>query len=181
MNTDKRKSNLFIAAGYFLVAIIILLNYLGQSVKKDYPVAAPARSSSFEARQSAKAPANIDALTRQLNEEKRVNLEMREMIRQMQNSLNSEPHSQAISRNEFLTDASFELPSINSDFESELNRKKNSPFIPNKNPFAQPRKPEDLTAEKNLAPFIGQTLVSDPRLPFFISGANQRTGFKGNF
>lgn len=182
MKTDKRTSNLFIAAGYFLAAIIILFNYLGQSMRKDHQTSAPvSRSSTFDFSASGRSPVNLDALTRQLEEEKRVNHEMREMIRQMQSSLNSEPGAAVSAAGVHLTDGSLELPSINSDIESEFNRKKTSPFIPNKNPFAQARKPEEMATEKPVAQFIGQSLVSDPRLPFFISGANSRSGFKGNF
>lgn len=182
MKTDKRTSNLFIAAGYFLAAIIILFNYLGQSMKKEHQSVAPvSRSTTFDLKVSDRSPVNLDELTRQLEEEKRVNHEMREMIRQMQNSLNSDPRADISVVSANLNDTSLELPSINSDIESELNRKRTSPFIPNKNPYAQARKPEEMATEKTVAPFIGQALVSDPRLPFFISGANSRAGFKGNF
>jgi len=183
MKTDNKTSNLFIAAGYFLVAIVILFNYLGQTVKKEsLTVAAPAAgSSAFDFKTNIQPQVNIEALTRQLNEEKRVNLEMREMIRQLQNSFQSESSGEEPAQNLFSSDNSLELPSIRTDIESELKRKRTNPFIPDKNPFAQARKFEELVGRKNLEPYIGKALICNPRLPFFISGANSYSSFSANF
>lgn len=186
MKTDKRTSNLFIAAGYFLVAIVILFNYLGQTLKKEQTsIAAPvARSAAFDFKagiQPQQSQPNLDALTRQLNEEKRVNLEMREMIRQLQNSFHTESGGEATAQNVFSSENTLELPSIRTDIENELKRKRTNPFIPDKNPFAPARKFEELAGRKNLEPYIGKALICNPRLPFFISGANSSSSFSANF
>lgn len=181
MKTDKKTSNLFIAGGYCLVAVIILFNYLGQAVSKERTI--PSRSAVETTDQAPAQLASMDALTRQLDEEKRVNLEMREMLKMMQSALgdgNFSPQTEAIYNADQL-DNSFEIPDIRFNLAENMVKVKTNPFIPGKNPFAPKAKIEDVGGNTVLDAAFMRALRCDPRLPFFISGANTRSGYFANF
>lgn len=181
MKTDKKNSNLLIAGGYCLVAVVILFNYLGAAVNKE-------RGASERAPQnvdikSSVQPGNLDALTRQLDEEKRVNLEMREMLRMMQSAIgeNSGGGAAAISYAAPDSGDLFEIPEIRFNLAEDILRVRSNPFIPGKNPFAPTTKSEDLQRAPLLDSSIAKALRGDSRLPFFISGANSKSGYFANF
>ncbi|PKL42840.1 MAG: hypothetical protein CVV41_12485 [Candidatus Riflebacteria bacterium HGW-Riflebacteria-1] len=172
MRADKRTSNLFIAGGYCLVAIIILLNYLGQTNVKDKIMTKP----------EALDVSGVDdsVIARQLKEEKRVNLEMREMLTRLQGAI-SDPQRgvvQPLVKSAQSAAGKYDIPDINYDL-LDNNRPRTNPFIPGKNPFAAPTRKESAPNVANKG--IESTLRSDPRLPFVISGASSRSGFSANF
>lgn len=171
MKPDKRTSNLFIAGGYCLVAIIILLNYLSQAEIKE--------KASVKAGEQHSAPVDESALARQLKEEKRVNMEMREMLTRLQ-GLISEPGRAAYQQNEasvFQAQGKYEIPEINYDL-LEADKPRSNPFIPGKNPFAAPTRKAETTV---VSQGLGTNLRSDPRLPYIISGSGLRSAFLSNF
>jgi len=172
MKADKRTSNLFIAGGYCLVAIIILLNYLGQAEVKDKTTV---RSGDQNA-----APVDESALSRQLREEKRVNMEMREMLTRLQ-GLISNPDKLALQQpgaHAPQAAGRYEIPEINYDL-LETERPRSNPFIPGKNPFAMATKTEAEAKVDNRG--LGASLRCDPRLPFVVRGSGVRSGFISNF
>ncbi len=172
MKPDKRTSNLFIAGGYCLVAIIILLNYLGQAEIKD--------KTSVKTGDLQTAPADESALSRQLKEEKRVNMEMREMLTRLQ-GLISDPQRQNLQQsgeNSPQVSGRYEIPEINYAL-LDAERPRSNPFIPGKNPFAMATKSEAEVTVVNRGP--GASLRCDPKLPFVISGSGVRSGYISNF
>lgn len=172
MRADKRTSNLFIAGGYCLVAIIILLNYLGQANVKDKVMVKPAESDV--------SAVDDSVLARQLKEEKRVNLEMREMLTRLQGAI-SDPQRVSLQQPLQVTPSAagkYDIPDINYDL-LDATRPRSNPFIPGKNPFAAPTREEAAPAVANKG--LESTLRCDPRLPFVISGASSRSGFFSNF
>jgi len=172
MKPDKRTSNLFIAGGYCLVAIIILLNYLGQAEVKD--------KTAVKSGDPHSAPVDESALSRQLKEEKRVNMEMREMLTRLQ-GLISDPNRLPVQRsgvNPPSTHGRYDIPELNSDL-LEAERPRNNPFIPGKNPFAMATKTEAEVKVDNRE--LSSSLRCDPRLPFIIRGSGLRSGFISNF
>ena len=176
MRADKRTSNLFIAGGYCLVAIIILLNYLAQANVKDKVVVKPAESDV--------SALDDSVLARQLKEEKRVNLEMREMLTRLQGALSDPQRVSSQSPLQSPLQAApaaggrYDIPDINYDL-LDATRPRANPFIPGKNPFAAPTRKEAAPAVANKG--LESTLRCDPRLPFVISGASSRSGFFSNF
>lgn len=172
--TDKRSSNLVIAAGYCLVALIILFNYLGKSDLKIYKNGRSARS--------LDTALPDEALSRQLEEEKRVNLEMRDMIRRLQSIVGdqgSKPeHAQA--EQSSVTDDPFSIPALDRHLLDNLTRPRSNPFIPGKNPFGVSQRPESgIVAGVDFVP--NNSLTCDPRLPFVITGSNSKSGYFANF
>ena len=171
MRPDKRTSNLFIAGGYCLVAIIILLNYLGQAEIKDKKTARPGELNS--------SPLDESAIARQLKEEKRVNTEMREMLTRLQ-SLLSDPQRAVMKHSPAAVPAQgrYEIPEINYDL-LDASRPRTNPFIPGKNPYSSPTRRESNAAVGKRG--LGSNLRCDPRLPFVISGSGLRSAFIANF
>lgn len=172
MRTDKKTSNLFIAGGYCLVAIIILLNYLGQAEVKEKASVKTAAKTVEQVGESA--------LAHQLKEEKRVNLEMREMLTHLQGLLSVSRHALA---NQALpatkqAQGRYEIPDLNYELLDAV-RPKTNPFIPGKNPFAAANRKdvEKVVANRGL----GSTLRCDPSLPFIISGSGPHSRFISNF
>jgi hypothetical protein len=181
MKTDKRTSNLFIAGGYCLVAVIILFNYLGQAVSRERTSAHPAPYVDPQIYQPSQGSENV--LARQLDEEKRVNLEMREMLSRMQSAIGDRRIGAATDALPAIpeTVSTLDIPDIHVDFTEKAEQKSTNPFIPGKNPFAPAIRNEDTTANTILDPQMIQALRSDPKLPFYISGANSGFGFYSNF
>ncbi len=175
VKTDRRTSNLFIAGGYCLVAIIILFNYLGQSDSKDRTRAAVASAGSSDAAQPGK---NDDSLARQLEEEKRLNLEMRDIIKRLQGAI-SDPSATASSQQHAHGPGDFSIPRLRDDLIDNAFKNSANPFIPGKNPFAAARPNTDSAAE--MAPVTQfSTMQCDPRLPFIFSGSNTSSGYFSN-
>ncbi|KAF1079181.1 MAG: hypothetical protein GQF41_4530 [Candidatus Rifleibacterium amylolyticum] len=172
MKADKRTSNLFIAGGYCLVAIIILLNYLSQAEVKD--------KTAVKSGDLHSAPADESALSRQLKEEKRVNMEMREMLTRLQ-GLISDPHRLPVQKsgvNIQQASGRYDIPDINYDL-LEAERPRSNPFIPGKNPFAMATKTEAEVKVDNRG--LSSSLRCDPKLPFIIRGSGLHSGFISNF
>lgn len=172
MRTDKKTSNLFIAGGYCLVAVIILLNYLGQSGVKEKVIARTA--------DITVARADEGTLARQLKEEKRVNLEMREMLTRLQGLL-SDPQRMILDQpvaSTQQTGGRYEIPALNYEL-LNTTRPKTNPFIPGKNPFAAVNRKEVATMVANRG--LGAALRCDPNLPYIISGSGAHSRFISNF
>ncbi|MBU1109411.1 MAG: hypothetical protein KKB51_22210 [Candidatus Riflebacteria bacterium] len=172
MRADKRTSNLFIAGGYCLVAIIILLNYLGQADIKDKTTVKPAYASVSHADDSG--------IARQLKEEKRVNLEMREMLTRLQGLMSDPKRSVSNQSPPAAVSASgrYEIPELNYELLNAI-RPRSSPFIPGKNPFSAPTKIEGAPAVTGKG--LEGALRCDPSLPFIVSGASSHSGYFSNY
>lgn len=173
VKTDKRTSNLFIAGGYCLVAIIILFNYLGQTDSKDR--ARPAQT----AAESASA-ASSDSIVRQLEEEKRLNLEMREIIRRLQGAIKNPAAVETLPADkQQLSESSMSIPELKNDLIDGSFKKVSNPFIPGKNPFAAPRS-EMATAEDADSFSQFSNIQCDSRMPFVFSASNSTSGYFSN-
>ncbi|MEW6709576.1 MAG: hypothetical protein AB1403_07090 [Candidatus Riflebacteria bacterium] len=174
--TDKRTSNLIIAGGYCLVAIIILFNYLGQTSRARLAVSIP---EGVTAAQSS----DIQNLRKQLEEEKKVNSEMRNILRQIQqNGVVSSEISPAVAYRGSIEDLSKSLPDLKTELLENAVTPRPNPFNPVKNPYAPIRKKEDpvkVVTTNSGFPFA-RSLKCDPHLSFFISGANSESEFHGN-
>ncbi|MDD2998027.1 MAG: hypothetical protein PHV05_03125 [Candidatus Riflebacteria bacterium] len=174
--TDKRTSNLVIAAGYCLVAIVILFNYLG---KADLKIHKQNGRSSM----SADAGPASEALSRQLEEEKRVNLEMRDMIRRLQSILGEKGSKLEVAQasHESVVSADpFAIPVLDRQLLDNLTKPRSNPFIPGKNPFGVAQRAEaGVVAGVDFVP--ANALICDPRLPFIITGSNSKSGYFANF
>ena len=170
--TDKKTSNLIIAGGYCLVAIIILVNYLNETSRNRHLKTSPEKNAVETVEEGQYA-----ALHRQLEEEKKVNREMRALLRQIQekSSKNSKNSQQAVS---VLKNADNVLPELNLNLLKMLTKTRKNPFIPGKNPFAPSTK---HLPTKNVDP--GKQVefyTCDPDLPFLISGADENAIYLGN-
>ncbi len=175
VKSDKRTSNLFIAGGYCLVAVIILFNYLGQSDIKDRTRATVITASSGD---TAKAP-QPDDFSRQLEEERRLNQEMRDIIRRLQSSGGVAPAASGESSPVVEPGKDFSLPELDYALIESAIKEQSNPFIPGKNPFAAPSKVKQVAESKSVEQF--NSLQCDPQLPFIFSGANSRVEFNSNF
>ncbi|MGM0598527.1 MAG: hypothetical protein ACQETH_01805 [Candidatus Rifleibacteriota bacterium] len=169
--TDKKTSNLIIAGGYCLVAIIILVNYLNET-SRNRQFKKVARKPGIEASEKGQ----YAFLQRQLEEEKKVNREMRSLLRQIQErSSNNGKNQQSVST---LKNADNILPELKLDLLKGLSKSRKSPFIPGKNPFA----PSSMHLQtKPSAPGKQvEFFTFDPDLPFLISGADENAIYLGN-
>lgn len=177
VKSDKRTSNLFIAGGYCLVAVIILFNYLGQSETKDR-----ARSTVIPAAQTeTPVVKSSDSFARQLEEERRLNLEMREIIRRLQGAVGAgESVDAEVVREPESRNGDVSIPQLNNQLIEDAFSKHSNPFIPGKNPFAAPSPAKNqVTQAKPGEHFL--SLKCDPRLPFVFTGANTRSEYFSNF
>lgn len=171
--TDKRTSNLIIAGGYCLVAIIILFNYLGQTSRSRISVpSVPVVSSDLEGK-------DMQSLKKQLEEEKKVNSEMRSLLRQIQKtgSIAVRPSQQFSGSVEELSNS---IPELNLALLKNALRPRQNPFTPGKNPYAPIRKVEETGKSLSSGFPFARSLKCDPRLPYLISGANSNSVFLGN-
>jgi hypothetical protein len=169
--TDKRTSNLIIAGGYCLVAIIILLNYLGETSRL------PGRLSGVAANKLTQAAdQNFFNLQKQLAEEKKVNAEMRVLLRELQKDGVTRQKRDAVFYEAInLNDP---LPKLNTELLKKSFRPRPNPFIPGKNPYA-PFSKDQLKIVKQSFPFAN-ALRPDANLPFLISGADSNVQYLGN-
>lgn len=179
VKTDKRTANLFIAGGYCLVALIILVNYLGQTDSRERTRPTFVSSLISEPAEPAAAKGS-DSLQRQLEEEKRINLEMRDVIRRLQYAVASQLAS-VTSRLEADEPEDLSIPTLRDDLiESAMSKQKN-PFVPGKNPFAPFLEREVGNPVETNSDSQFSVLQCDPRLPFVFSGSNSHNGYYSNF
>ncbi|MBQ3643292.1 MAG: hypothetical protein II961_01730 [Candidatus Riflebacteria bacterium] len=183
VTTDKRKFNFIIACGYCLFVIIILFNYLTK---------APKRTSYREG--TRKAHDNVESypsgheLENQLNEQRRMNKEMREMLIDIQNAKNANgsvvaPGSQVQNTNIETLKAnastvnaidvkSVNLPELNSKIEDKFKKNAVCPFNMDRNPFASPEAVTEIAdADENIS-FPGHSVICHPILPYVFSSSN---------
>ena len=151
LTTDKRKINYFIACGYCLVILIILFNYLRTPRKTSFREGTRAAHSDNTSNEANKE------LENQLNEQKRMNKEMREMLLDIHNtqstrndksfsstktevSFSSTPSNKNIDNPpqsvKEINTKSYELPQLSSGISNKFINKGIYPFEVDKNPFA---------------------------------------------
>lgn len=174
---DKRTSNFIIAGGYCLVAVIILINYLGQPSLRIRGTA-PVKPATTET-----GPVGVvtgpDNIHRQLEEQKRVNQEMREMLRRLQEGYKGRkmPGAKATAST---SDNDLEIPELDESVLKSLMTKQANPFVKGRNPFMPSRHERSgLTSEVSAA--AARPLKVDANLPFIISGANSSARFIANY
>jgi len=177
VKTDKRTANLFIAGGYCLVALIILVNYLGQTDTRERARSASTASGYVEPMQ---APKSSDSVQRQLEEEKRINQEMRDVIRRLQQAMTSQIASVS-SKLEAAEPDDLTIPALRDDLIETAATQQKNPFIPGKNPFAPILERSSVNSVDMVTDSQFSILQCDPRLPFVFSGANSRNGYYSNF
>ncbi len=180
---DKRTSNFVIACGYALVAVIILFNYLGKDLFPQKGALPPAKLPVISRTNTAPG---LEMLSRQLSEEKQINSEMRELLRNMQTAMGDSDHQNGRFQTSPPQNSSMKLefpaiPDIRPDIFTELNKPRSNPFSPGKNPFFSSSdkvsKARQVFVEGNLA----RSLKCHPKLPFLISGANKKNSFMANY
>ncbi len=173
VKSDKRTSNLFIAGGYCLVAVIILFNYLGQTDSKDKTRAAQFSSEPV-------VTVDKDAVSRQLEEEKRLNLEMREIIRRLQGAI-KDPTAVAASPadQQTQTEGSMVIPELKNELIDGAFKKVSNPFIPGKNPFAAPRS-EMVMAEDSDSFSQFSNIQCNSKMPFVFAASSSTSGYFSN-
>lgn len=155
------------------MAIIILFNYLGQTDSKDKTRVSQALSEA--------APAvDRDSISRQLEEEKRLNLEMREIIRRLQGVI-KDPAPVAVLPNEqkHLPENSLVIPELKNELIDGSFKKVSNPFIPGKNPFAASR-PEIAAAENADSFSQFSNIQCNSKMPFVFSASNSNSGYFSN-
>ena len=171
---NKKTSNLIIAIGYCLVAVIILFNYLGGSRSNRINLIAE------KYRKTPIQNESVDFLKKQLSEEKRVNKEMRDILRSCQDALNK-PGAKAkpttIATPYKLNDP---LPSLKTDH-LHIGVKSKFPFKKGRNPFLPLKNKIVITPSKNNDALGSCCFKSDPTLPFFITGTGMDIKLSGNF
>ena len=173
VKSDKRTSNLFIAGGYCLVAIIILFNYLGQTDSKDKTRVAQTSS-------EAASPIDRDSISRQLEEEKRLNLEMREIIRRLQGAIKDPAAVAAIPAGQQLpAESSMVIPELKDELIDGAFKRASNPFIPGKNPFAAPRS-EVSTTEDSDSFSQFSNIQCNSKMPFVFAASSSTSGYFSN-
>ena len=170
MNKQRMNVKGMISLGYLFMAIIILFNYIGKK---------PDKVAAHGAAGLGGLTPDMQALKLELDEERRVNREMRRMLSQVQQALNKAPNGTAPgaqpSAPSFDFDAVLEngLPEIRSDI--GRSRRKSSPFVPGKNPYL-PFYARAGQAEVPAPPVVEPSTVSgidvrcDPKIPYFLQG-----------
>ena len=195
VTTDKRKVNYFIACGYCLVVVIILFNYLRtpHNSKGSYRDGTRAAHPN----QAAVDMANKE-LEDQLNEQKRMNKEMREMILDIQNNTTSNVDANngntSINTGKTIDSKAnkkpsapkelqvVDLPILNSNISDKFKKDKEFPFDSEKNIFAHPEvySETDEHIDESLN-FPGQTVICNPVLPYIISSSNSEFSLISNY
>jgi hypothetical protein len=193
ITTDKRKVNFIIACGYCLFIIIILFNYLTKTSKRS-----TYREGTRRAHENSELYTAGNDLENQLNEQKRMNKEMREMLIDIQNAKsNTSPASNkkvivpskadgpvtanisakpAKSATKVMLNpldvSSAVLPEIDSELDQKFKKNIVCPFNLDRNPFASP---EAVTAvsdvDENIS-FPGHSVICNPILPYVFSSSN---------
>ena len=191
VTTDKRKVNFIIACGYCLFVIIILFNYLTKTSKRS-----TYREGTRRAHDNSESYTAGNDLENQLNEQKRMNKEMREMLIDIQNAKsnnkfvtsNSNPVgssntsgsvSSIATENTFKTIApqeldanSASLPEIDSGIENKFKKNIVCPFNLDRNPFASPEAGTVVADVDENISFPGHSVICNPILPYVFSSSN---------
>lgn len=191
VTTDKRKVNFIIACGYCLFVIIILFNYLTKTSKRS-----TYREGTRRAHDNSESYTAGNDLENQLNEQKRMNKEMREMLIDIQNAKsnnkfvtsNSNPVgssntsgsvSSIAMENTFKTIApqeldanSASLPEIDSGIENKFKKNIVCPFNLDRNPFASPEAGTVVADVDENISFPGHSVICNPILPYVFSSSN---------
>ena len=191
VTTDKRKVNFIIACGYCLFVIIILFNYLTKTSKRS-----TYREGTRRAHENSELYTAGNDLENQLNEQKRMNKEMREMLIDIQNaksnnkfvtsnsnpvgSSNTPGSVSSIAReNTFKTIApqeldanSASLPEIDSGIENKFKTNIVCPFNLDRNPFAYPEAGTVVADVDENISFPGHSVIGNPILPYVFSSSN---------
>lgn len=188
---DKKKTNFIIACGYCLVVIVILINYLTTPSNKK-----PYRDGTKPAhlKNSALDKAGND-LESQLNETKRMNREMREMLLDIQNAKSTNNRVNVASKNNaskatsrealrpvpVLDMNSITLPELNSKIDEKFKTTDACPYIIGRNPFASPVVVTDVSDTEEPITFPGHAVISNPKLPYVFSGSNSSLRIISNY
>ena len=166
----KQKMNMkgIISLGYLFMAIIILVNYIG---KKGDRVAA------HSGLPGSVLDRNVVSLKAELDEERRINREMRQMLSQVQHALKNAPAQKNGASSE---PASYNVEELLHKGLPELQvsflkaSASVSPFKPGKNPYvpfyarkSQAEAPMNSMMSTNVS---GMVVRSDPNIPFLLRG-----------
>jgi len=166
---ERGSSNLVISVGYLVVAIIILVNYIGQKPEPQRSrlpqIVIPPESVNPE----------VEALQMKLEEERRKNKDMRKYLKEVQDIMGNSTVGGEINSAlpEIVVDTEdvlkHGLPTVRNDIVSSSS--KQNPFIPGKNPFLpfDHGKNHFVFKQTLLAP-SGFGIRSDPKIPFLIKG-----------
>lgn len=188
---DKKKTNFIIACGYCLVVIVILINYLTTpSNKKQY------RDGTKPAHLNSALDKAGNDLESQLNETKRMNREMREMLLDIQNAKSSNNRGNVVSKNTaagksisrvdlkpvpVLDMNSITLPELSPKIDEKFKTTEACPYIIGRNPFASPVVVTDVSATEEPVTFPGHAVISNPKLPYVFSGSNSSLRIISNY
>lgn len=143
------------------MAIIILFNYLGQTDSKDKARPAQPAAESVSA-------ASSDSIVRQLEEEKRLNLEMREIIRRLQGAIKNPAAVATLPDDQQqLPESSMSIPELKNDLIDGSFKKVSNPFIPGKTRLPLPD--QKCRRPKMPTPFLSSrtfNVIRECRLSF---------------
>ncbi len=190
ITTDKRKVNFIIACGYCLFVIVILFNYLTKTSKRS-----SYREGTRKAHENAEVYTAGNDLENQLNEQKRMNKEMREMLIDIQNAKNNNaiatnnkkavpsntsipiPNTSQNNTQKALTVKPLEfssasLPEIDLDIENRFKKNLVCPFNLDRNPFASPEAGTEVADVDDNINFPGHSVICNPILPYVFSSSN---------
>ncbi|MBR4570524.1 MAG: hypothetical protein IKO19_07675 [Candidatus Riflebacteria bacterium] len=190
ITTDKRKVNFIIACGYCLFVIVILFNYLTKTSKRS-----SYREGTRRAHENAEISTAGNDLENQLNEQKRMNKEMREMLIDIQNAKNNNAfttnNKKAVPSNSSvpfqntsqsntpknltvkpLEFSSASLPEIDLDIEKKFKKNVVCPFNLDRNPFASPEAGTEVADVDDTINFPGHSVICNPILPYVFSSSN---------
>ena len=184
VTTDKRKVNFIIACGYCLFVIIILFNYLTKTPKRS-----TYREGTRKAHEDSEIYTAGNDLENQLNEQKRMNKEMREMLIDIQNAKvntqagysNSIGVFQESKKEEKSVKPIFQkpiefntvnLPELSSEIDGKFKKNAPCPFNLDRNPFASPEAVAEVAADDENISFPGHSVICNPILPYVFSSSN---------
>ena len=191
VTTDKRKVNFIIACGYCLFVIIILFNYLTKTSKRS-----TYREGTRRAHENSELYTAGNDLENQLNEQKRMNKEMREMLIDIQNAKSNNKfvtsNSNVVSSSDTqvpvqtrtvdntaktlapqpLDANSAALPEIDSGIENKFKKNVVCPFNLDRNPFASPEAGTVVADVDENISFPGHSVICNPILPYVFSSSN---------
>jgi len=173
MAVEKQPSQVFLGIGYLFVAAIILINYIGQ---RSDPRTGSVSTGAFS---SAGTSNETDILKKQLEEERRVNGEMRKMLDEMQSFMGrSGMNAKGISEGSPIRLSAAEVERVCQEGLPDVSqirktvKTKTSPFIVGKNPFVPFYGYGKMSKEVPVGNArISMGIHSDPVLPIIIQGA----------
>lgn len=175
-NKKKKTANFIIALGYCLVAAIILLNYVsGRKNNRIKKIVSKKTNAIF-------SQSDFEYVRKQLKEEKRLNKEMRGALKTYQNAIKDTFAEKSYSCASAKVSISETIPVLKA-----LSRPKQlkSPFKKGKNPFIALNKrhfktPNSIIKGTNKL-LVYPSLKSIPKIPFIISGSNDKINFASNY